>query len=76
MITPCRTKPLLLDGFKIDLRVYVLVTACNPLRIFVYKDGLVRLSTQQYTAPTDDNLVSSSNMYMYVVHTNIYYNST
>ena len=35
-------QPLLLDGFKLDLRVYVLVTACNPLRIFVYKDGLVR----------------------------------
>ena len=34
-------QPLLLDGFKLDLRVYVLVTACNPLRIFVYKDGLV-----------------------------------
>lgn len=37
-------QPLLLDGFKLDLRVYVLVTACNPLRIFVYKDGLVRQS--------------------------------
>ena len=34
-------QPFLLDGFKLDLRVYVLVTACNPLRIFVYKDGLV-----------------------------------
>lgn len=35
-------QPFLLDGFKLDLRVYVLVTACNPLRIFIYKDGLVR----------------------------------
>ncbi len=34
-------QPLLLDGFKLDLRVYVLVTSCNPLRIFIYKDGLV-----------------------------------
>lgn len=49
-------KPLLLDGFKFDLRVYVLVTSCNPLRIFIYKDGLVRLSTQAYTLPTNSNL--------------------
>ena len=35
-------QPFLLDGFKIDLRVYVLVSSYNPLRIFVYKDGLVR----------------------------------
>lgn len=38
---PPATQPFLLDGFKCDLRVYVLVTSCNPLRIFVYKDGLV-----------------------------------
>lgn len=49
-------KPFLLDSFKCDLRLYVLVTACNPLRIFVYKDGLVRLSTQAYTPPTDENI--------------------
>ncbi len=53
-------QPLLLDGFKLDLRVYVLITSCNPLRIFVYKDGLVRLSTQLYTTPTDENIVGQA----------------
>lgn len=32
---------MLLDGFKFDLRVYVLMTSCDPMRIFMYKDGLV-----------------------------------
>ena len=36
-------QPMLLDGYKFDLRVYVLVSSCDPLRIFLYKDGLVSL---------------------------------
>ncbi|CAI8057814.1 Tubulin polyglutamylase TTLL7 [Geodia barretti] len=49
-------KPFLLDGFKCDLRIYVLVTSCKPLRILVFKDGLVRLSTERYSPPSDFNL--------------------
>lgn len=51
-------KPFLLEGYKFDLRIYILVTTCDPLRIFLYNDGLVRMGTEKYHAPNEANLVS------------------
>ncbi|XP_068265935.1 tubulin polyglutamylase TTLL13 [Nyctibius grandis] len=50
------SKPFLVDGFKFDMRVYVLVTSCDPLRIFVYKEGLARFATMRYNDPSSRNL--------------------
>lgn len=49
-------KPFLLDGFKFDLRLYVLVVGCDPLRIFLHRRGLARLASEQYVEPTAKNL--------------------
>lgn len=39
-------KPHLINGFKYDLRLYVCVTSFDPLKIYIYKEGLVRFATQ------------------------------
>ncbi|NWW44313.1 TTL13 polyglutamylase, partial [Pedionomus torquatus] len=49
-------KPFLIDGFKFDMRIYVLVTSCDPLRIFIYKEGLARFATMRYIDPSSRNL--------------------
>lgn len=54
------SKPFLIDGFKFDLRIYTLISSCDPLRIFVYKDGLARFATVQYSEPSNNNMVGPS----------------
>ncbi|CAD8173941.1 unnamed protein product [Paramecium pentaurelia] len=49
-------RPFLIDGLKFDLRVYVLLAGTEPMRIYVYQDGLVRFATEPYVAPTSNNL--------------------
>lgn len=48
------SKPHLINDIKYDLRVYVLVLSFDPLKVYVYNDGLVRFATEKYTLdPTD-----------------------
>ncbi len=40
--------PLLIDKFKFDMRIYVVMTSIHPLRIYIYDEGLVRFATTEY----------------------------
>ncbi|CAG9769236.1 unnamed protein product [Ceutorhynchus assimilis] len=58
-------KPMLIDGYKFDLRVYTLITSCEPLRIYIYDEGLVRFATSQYKEP---NGVNITNVFMHLTN--------
>ncbi|CAL8071697.1 unnamed protein product [Calicophoron daubneyi] len=48
--------PVLLNGCKTDLRIYALIESLSPLRIHVYRDGLVRVASREYEKPDRTNL--------------------
>jgi len=60
------TNPLLINGYKFDLRIYVVVTCYEPLRIYVYKEGLARFASETYTAKFNKN-----NKYMHLTNYSI-----
>jgi hypothetical protein len=52
-------KPMLLDGLKFDMRIYLLVVGGSAgigsdMRLFLFRDGLVRLCTTEYESPTPE----------------------
>ena len=55
----------MIDELKFDMRLYVLLYGVNPLRIFLFKDGLVRLATEPYVKPTEDNI---DNLFMHLTN--------
>nr|CAD7397733.1 unnamed protein product [Timema poppensis] len=61
------SQPYLINGSKFDLRLYVLVTSINPLRIFIYDDGLVRFASVKYSA----DMSSLGDRYMHLTNYSI-----
>ncbi|XP_024866412.2 LOW QUALITY PROTEIN: tubulin polyglutamylase ttll6 [Kryptolebias marmoratus] len=66
------SKPFIIDGYKFDLRIYVLVTSCDPFSIFMFKEGLARFCTAKYTEPTHGNV---NNVCMHLTNYSINKNS-
>lgn len=57
--------PFLIDGYKFDLRLYVLITGFDPLRVYIHDEGIVRLATNSYFKPTDMNI---QNVFMHLTN--------
>jgi hypothetical protein len=49
IITKYVSNPHLINEFKYDFRLYVLITGLSPLKMYLYKDGLVRFTTEKYS---------------------------
>jgi tubulin polyglutamylase TTLL6/13 len=58
-------KPFLIDRLKFDLRIYVLLSGVDPLRVYFYKEGLCRLATYEYRPPAKENL---GNLFMHLTN--------
>ncbi|XP_035467217.2 tubulin polyglutamylase TTLL5 isoform X2 [Scophthalmus maximus] len=56
--------PLLIDEFKFDVRLYVLVTSYDPLIVYVYEEGLARFATVKY----DRTSKSIKNTFMHLTN--------
>ncbi|XP_048343338.1 probable tubulin polyglutamylase TTLL2 isoform X2 [Sphaerodactylus townsendi] len=59
------SNPLLISGYKWDLRLYVCVTSFCPLTIYTYEEGLVRFATEKF------DLESMDNIYAHLTNTSI-----
>ena len=42
--------PLLINSHKFDLRIYVLITSFEPLKVYVFKEGLTRFASEPYNS--------------------------
>ncbi|KAJ3074268.1 putative tubulin polyglutamylase ttll2 [Podochytrium sp. JEL0797] len=57
--------PILISGYKYDMRCYVCVRSYNPLNIYLYNEGLTRFATNPY------DLTDLSNRFSHLTNTSI-----
>ncbi|KAI8899153.1 tubulin-tyrosine ligase family-domain-containing protein [Globomyces pollinis-pini] len=57
--------PLLISGYKFDMRCYVLVRSYDPLIVYLYQDGLARFATEPF------DLTSLRNVFSHLTNTSI-----
>ena len=49
LISKYISNPHLIHKLKYDFRIYVLVTGLSPLKLYLYREGMVRFATEEYT---------------------------
>ncbi|XP_068433648.1 probable tubulin polyglutamylase TTLL2 [Clinocottus analis] len=59
------SEPLLISGYKFDLRIYACVKSFHPLTVYIHQEGLVRFATEKY------DLSFLRNLYAHLTNTSI-----
>ena len=67
LISKYVTNPHLINGKKYDLRIYVLVTGLKPLKIYINKEGLARISAQKFSL----NEENYDNIFVHLTNTGV-----
>lgn len=65
IVQPFMAHPMLIDGRKFDLRLYVLVTSISPLRVYLHDEGLVRFASKRY----DSSMANGGNRSQFLTNT-------
>lgn len=52
------SNPLLIAGYKFDLRIYACIPSYHPLTVYIYEEGLARFGTEKYNMMYLDNKFS------------------
>ena len=63
------SNPLLVNNHKFDLRIYVLVTCIDPLRVYIYNEGLARFASEPYDTAMGPN--AKKNLYSHLTNYSI-----
>ena len=65
IITKYIHNPHLINKLKYDFRIYVLITGLKPLKIYLYKEGIIRFATEEYSLDInkiDDSFIFLTNV--------------
>lgn len=59
------SNPLLIGGYKFDVRIYVAVPSFHPLTVYIYEEGIARFGTEKF------DLSSLKNVFSHLTNTSI-----
>eukprot|EP01125_Pyxidicula_operculata_P011699 TRINITY_DN3831_c0_g1_i2.p1 TRINITY_DN3831_c0_g1~~TRINITY_DN3831_c0_g1_i2.p1 ORF type:complete len:316 (-),score=69.50 TRINITY_DN3831_c0_g1_i2:49-996(-) len=62
--------PFLINNRKQSVRLYVLITSLDPLRMYIYNNGIVKFASEEYIDPFDEDNQGeiNTNKYMHITN--------
>ena len=70
ILTKYLYNPHLIKGYKYDFRFHGLVSSIKPLKLYLYNEGLVRLTSEKYNS-SEDSFTNNKFVFLTNLHINI-----